>query len=154
MRRAVSRLLTTGSGSAIHRVVIAPLDAPLMRLSRGRVHFVKGTIPLVLLRTTGARSGVQRDVPLGYFTDGDDVILIASNYGQVRHPGWFHNLRADPRAALLVGGTSRPVDARLTAGAQRERLWARALEIYPGWAAYRARVPQREIGVFLLRAVG
>jgi hypothetical protein len=71
MRRAVSRLLTTGLGSAIHRVVISPLDAPLMRLSRGRVHFAKGTIPLVLLRTTGARSGVQRDVPLGYFTDGD-----------------------------------------------------------------------------------
>ena len=86
MLRLVTRILATGPGSADHRKVMAPLDAPMMRLTRGRVHFGKGTIPMVVLRSTGAKSGEQRDVPLGYFTDGDDVILIASNYGQTRHP--------------------------------------------------------------------
>jgi F420H(2)-dependent quinone reductase len=82
MRRSVARVLTTTPGSAIHRMFIAPLDTRLMHMTDGRFHLAKGTIPLVLLRTTGARSGVERVIPLAYFTDGDDVILIASNYGQ------------------------------------------------------------------------
>ena len=86
MRRVVGRILATATGSAIHRTFMAPLDTRLMHLTGGRVHFAKGTIPLVLLRTTGARSGVARDVPLAYFTDDDDVILVASNYGQTKHP--------------------------------------------------------------------
>ena len=86
MRRVVGRILATATGSAIHRMFMAPLDTRLMHLTGGRVHFAKGTIPLVLLRTTGARSGVARDVPLAYFTDDDDVILVASNYGQTKHP--------------------------------------------------------------------
>lgn len=104
MRRAVGRLLSTKPGSAIHRSIAAPLDAPLMRLSRGHFHFAKGTVPLVLLRTTGAKSGVQRDVPLGYFTDGDDVILIASNYGQAKHPSWYYNLLKHPKCQLFADG--------------------------------------------------
>lgn len=101
LRRAVARVLSTGPGSAIHRTLIAPLDAPLMRLTRGYVHFAKGTIPLVVLRTTGARSGVPRDVPLAYFTDGEDVILIASNYGQRNHPSWYHHLLKHPSCQLV-----------------------------------------------------
>lgn len=141
MRRAVSRLLTTGLGSAIHRVVISPLDAPLMRLSRGRVHFAKGTIPLVLLRTTGARSGVQRDVPLGYFTDGDDVILIASNYGQAKHPGWYYNLLKHPKCELFANGrsdSSGSFVAHPTDGADHDRLFALAERYASNFATYAA----------------
>src|ERR1700737_4072240 len=134
MRRAVGRLLSTGPGSAMHRTLIAPLDAPLMPLTRGHVHFAKGTIPLVVLRTTGARSGVQRDVPLAYFTDGDDVILIASNYGQAKHPSWYSNLLKHPACQLFADGRSDRggnFTASPTEGADHNRLF----ELAEGYAS-------------------
>ena len=129
MRRIVARVLSYGPGSAVHRRLMAPLDGPLMRLSRGHVHFGKGTIPLVVLRSTGAKSGIQRDVPLGYFTDGDDVILIASNYGQTHHPSWYYNLLKNPHCQLFAEGrTDRGGHfvARLTEGEDHDRLFALA----------------------------
>jgi deazaflavin-dependent oxidoreductase (nitroreductase family) len=141
MLRAVGRLLATKSGSAIHRMLIAPLDGPLMRLSGGHVHFAKGTIPLVLLRTTGARSGAQRDVPLGYFTDGDDVILIASNYGQAKHPSWYYNLLKYPKCQLFADGrrdSGGSFVARPTKGADRDRLFAQAEVYASNFKAYAA----------------
>jgi deazaflavin-dependent oxidoreductase (nitroreductase family) len=127
MRREVARILATTSGSAFHRKFMAPLDARLMHLTGGRVHFAKGTIRLVLLRTTGARSGVERDVPLSYFTDGDDVILVASNYGQAEHPSWYHNLLKNPECQLFADGRSDSGGsfiARPTDGADHDRLYA------------------------------
>jgi deazaflavin-dependent oxidoreductase (nitroreductase family) len=127
MRRAAGRILATTTGSAIHRMFIAPLDTRLMHLTGGRVHFAKGTMPLVLLRTTGARSGVERDVPLAYFTDGDDVILVASNYGQTKHPSWYYNLLKNPKCQLFADGRSDSGGsfiARPTDGAEHDRLFA------------------------------
>jgi len=127
MRQAVAGILATTTGSAIHRTFIAPLDTRLMHLTGGRVHLAKGTIPLVLLRTTGARSGVERDVPLAYFTDGDDVILVASNYGQDRHPSWYYNLLKNPKCQLFADGRSDSGGgfiASPTDGADHDRLFA------------------------------
>ena len=76
--------------------------------------------------------------------------MIASNYGQSSHPAWYHNLRADPQALLLVDGVTRAVVAELVTGERRERFWATAVALYPGWQVYRSRVPDRDIGVFLL----
>jgi len=86
MRRAVGIVFGTKAGSTIHRSLFAPLDLRLMRMTRGRFHTAKGSLPVVMLCTTGAKSGARREVTLAYFTDGDDVILIASNYGQEKHP--------------------------------------------------------------------
>ena len=141
MRRAAARILATRTGSAIHRLLIAPLDAPLMRLSGGRVHFAKGTVPLVLLRTTGAKSGAQRDVPLGYFTDGDDVILIASNYGQAKHPNWYYNLLKNPNCQLFADGRTNSGGsfiARPTEGADHDRLFALAEGYASNFKSYAA----------------
>jgi deazaflavin-dependent oxidoreductase (nitroreductase family) len=127
MWRAVSRILATTTGSAFHRTFMAPLDKRLMHLTGGRVHLAKGSIPLVLLRTTGTRSGVSRDVPLSYFTDGDDVILIASNYGQAKHPGWYYNLLKNPRCQLFADGrndSGGSFMARPTEGEDHDRLFA------------------------------
>ena len=139
MRSAVARILATAPGSAFHRKLMAPLDAKLMRLTRGRVHFAKGTIPLVLLRTTGAKSGAQRDVPLGYFTDRDDVILIASNYGQTKHPSWYYNLLKNPKCQLFADGRSDRCGsfvARPTEGADHDRLFALAETYASNFSAY------------------
>ena len=104
MRRAVGLLFGTKAGSTIHRSLFAPLDLRLMRMTRGRFHTAKGSLPVVMLRTTGAKSGARREVTLAYFTDGDDVILIASNYGQEKHPNWYYNLLKSPGASCLPTG--------------------------------------------------
>ncbi len=141
MRRAVGRILESAIGSALHRRLIAPLDAPLMRLSRGHVHSARGTVPLVVLRTTGAKSGIQREVPLGYFTDGDDVILIASNYGQARHPSWYYNLLKNPKCQLFADGRSDSGGsfiAHPTEGADHDRLFALAEGYVSSYKSYAA----------------
>ena len=74
------QLAPTKTGLAIWRKVAAPLEAPIMKATRGRVR-LNFAVPIVVLSSTGARSGERREIPLAYFTDGDDVILIASNYG-------------------------------------------------------------------------
>ena len=134
---ALLHLVATKPGSVIHRMIAARIDAPLMRLTRGHVDASFGTFPQVVLRTTGAKSGVQRDVPLGYFTDGDDVILIASNYGQATHPGWYYNLLKHPECELLAHGRSgRRFIARPAEGADRDRLFALAEDLYSGYTRY------------------
>jgi deazaflavin-dependent oxidoreductase (nitroreductase family) len=138
--------------SRVLAAVLHHLDRPVSRLTHGR-HTLTSLLTgltVAVLTTTGARSGARREVPVLGFPAEGGFVVIASNYGRARHPGWYHNLQADPRAELLVHGIRRPVTAALTTGAQRDRLWQAGLAIYPAWAAYRARVPDREIGVFLL----
>ena len=141
MRRAVSRILATKVGSTIHRTFMAPLDTRLIHLTRGRIHLAKGTFPVVLLRTTGAKSGIQRDVTLVYFTDGDDVILIASNYGQVKHPSWYYNLLKNPRCELFADGRSDSGGSFVacsTEGADHDRLFALAERYFTNFTSYAA----------------
>ena len=158
MLRVVTRILSTGPGSAVHRTVMAPLDGPLMRLTRGRLHFGKGTIPMVVLRSTGAKSGIPRDVPLGYFTDGEDVILIASNYGQARHPSWYYNLLKNPQCQVFPEGrTDRGGHfvARPTEGEDRDRLFALAEGYASNFASYAVKTDGiRTINVFRLSPAG
>jgi len=99
-KRAMQRVVATKPGAAIHRTIAARLDTPIMKATGGRVTLAVGAVPVVVLTTTGARSGQRREKPLVYFTDGDDVILTASNYGGARHPGWYHNLLAHPECEL------------------------------------------------------
>ena len=135
-RNALLRLVATKPGSVIHRMLAARIDAPLMRLTRGQVNTGLGAIPVVVLRTTGAKSGAQRDVPLAYFTVGDDVILIASNYGQAKHPGWYYNLLKHPECELLADGRGGRFVARPAEGADRDRLFTLAQGYYSGYTAY------------------
>lgn len=141
MRRAVGRFMSTRAGSAIHRRILAPLDTRLIRLTHGRVHFAKGAIPLVVVRTTGAKSGRPRDVTLTYFTDGDDVIVIASNYGQANHPSWYYNLLKNAQCQVFADGRpDRGGDfiARATDGGDHDRLYALAERYTSNFSAYAA----------------
>lgn len=141
MERAVGRMLGTKAGSTLHRLLLAPLDTRLIRLTGGRLHTAKGAVPVVMLRTTGAKSGAPRDVTLAYFTDGEDVILIASNYGQSRHPSWYYNLVKNPRCELFADG--RPdrggrFVARSTEGEDHDRLFGLMERYFPNFATYAA----------------
>ena len=124
------------------------VDPVLMRATGGRF---KSTItaPTVLLVHTGAKSGKKRSTPLGYFTDGDDVILIASRGGSVHHPAWYHNVLANPDVELWSKGVGGRYRAREAEGDERERLWGLATGFYPGFARYQERAGDRRIPVIV-----
>lgn len=128
------------------------VDRVLYTLTRGRATFTSWLtgLPVVMLTTTGARSGQPRTLPvLGIPVDGR-LIVIASNYGQDRNPAWYYNLRAQPKASIIFEGTRRDVVARELGGEEREHWYARGMDIYPGWASYRERAAHRQIPVIEL----
>ncbi|MGE5635989.1 MAG: nitroreductase family deazaflavin-dependent oxidoreductase [Nocardioidaceae bacterium] len=123
------------------------------RLTRGRhtlASLVSG-LPVVTLTTTGARSGEPRTVPVLGLPTPDGVAVIASNWGQRRHPDWYHNLRANPVGQITVGGVTRRFRAEEATGEERDRIWEEGLRIYPGWGQYEARASHRRFTVFVLR---
>jgi deazaflavin-dependent oxidoreductase (nitroreductase family) len=124
------------------------IDPYLMRATGGRV---KSTInaPTVLLTHTGAKSGKKRTTPLGYFTDGDDVVLIASRGGHRNHPAWYLNVTANPEVELWTKGGGGRYRAKEAKGEQRERLWDLATRFYPGFARYQERAGDRRIPVIV-----
>jgi deazaflavin-dependent oxidoreductase (nitroreductase family) len=130
------------------------LDHAVYRLTRGRATFVSLVtgLPIVMLTTTGAKSGQRRTLPLVALPDGDRVVIIASNYGQERNPSWYYNLRANPRASITLDNVTREVVARELEGEEREREYARGIDIYPGWTQYRRRA-NRQIPVIELTPV-
>ncbi len=137
-QRLIGRLLALKPISVFHRVVAAPTDEWLMRRTRGRLSTALGAAPVVMLRTTGAKSGAVRDVPLAYFTDDDDVVLIASNYGQAKYPSWYHNLVKNPECELFAHGRSGHFVAHITTGSDRDRLFSLAESAYRNFVQYAA----------------
>lgn len=91
---------------------------------------------LLLLTTTGARSGAAHTVPLGYLPDNDRVLVIGSAGGSPRHPAWFHNLLTTPRVRVEAGVFRYTADAVVLTGAERDRAFRRAVEDDPGWGEY------------------
>lgn len=128
---------------------LVTVDRWLGRLTRGR--FVAlGMAPSLVLTTTGRRSGQPRSQPLQYVRDGDDLIVIASNWGGEKDPGWSWNLRAEPRARVTLGGREMPVVAHEAEGGDRERLWTLIVDQWPGYEAYRTRASHRRLRIFRL----
>ncbi len=125
------------------------LNVPIYRATRGRIFGRIGRAPVLLLTTTGRRSGEARTAPVLYLADGERLIVIGSNAGNERSPAWALNLRAHPDATVEVGGERRSVRARVTDGEEREDLWRRMNEQYAGFDDYRLRT-NRDISVFVL----
>jgi deazaflavin-dependent oxidoreductase (nitroreductase family) len=128
---------------------VVPVHRAIARLTGGR--FVGyGVVPAMLLTTTGRRSGRPRTSPLLFARDGDGYVVTGSNWGQGQHPAWALNLRADPLATATVDGRRIPVRASLASGAERERLWAQMVGVWPPYETYRRRAGDRAIMVFRL----
>jgi deazaflavin-dependent oxidoreductase (nitroreductase family) len=109
--------------------------------------------PVLLLTATGAKSGEQRTTPVMYLPDGDRMVIFASKGGAPTNPGWYHNLRANPSATVEVGGDTFEVDAVVTDGDERERLFRKQAELYPQFADYATKTT-RQIPVVALAPKG
>ena len=91
---------------------------------------------LVLLTTTGARTGQQRTTPMMFHRDGDRILVVAANAGAPRHPDWYRNLEREPRVTVEVGGEAYPAIATVLAGEERNREWAALKKAYPFFAEF------------------
>jgi len=152
LQKGLRRLAASGPGSWLFSRLLHRIDRPVYKLTRGRHTFssVFTGLPVVMLTTTGARSGVQRTVPVLGLPAPEGLVVLATNWGQARHPAWYHNLRADPRATVVVNGATRSVRAVTATGERRARIWQEGLKIYPGFSQYERRAPHRDIAMFVL----
>ena len=121
----------------------------LYRTSGGRVGGRMMGMPVLLLTTTGRKTGEPRTSPLMYFPEGDACVVIASNAGEPQLPAWWLNLRADPRATVRRGREVARVRAREAAGEERARLWAKLIQLDRSYETYRQRTT-RQLTVVLL----
>ena len=135
LQRQWERLARTPFGRWYDIHLASPVDAMLLRASGGRLRLV-GPLPTATLTTTGARSGRLREVPVVYFHDDSDVIVVASSFGRDRHPAWYHNLVAHPDCRL---NDLTFTAAEVTDPDDYERLFGLAERVYAGYADYRAR---------------
>ena len=108
--------------------------------------------PMVLIHHIGAKSGIERVTPLGYFPVGDDrFAVVASSGGSPRHPDWYHNLKANPVITAEVGAETLTVVAEELDGAARAELWPKLVARFPTVGEYQATTA-RQIPVFVLTA--
>lgn len=127
------------------------LNIPLYRISGGRIGGKVGRAPVLLLTTTGRKSGQQRTAPVVYLADGANLVLINTNAGNAKIPAWSFNLKANPEAEVELGREHRRVRARVAAGEERAELWRKHIEQYAGFDDYKEKLgPDREISVFVL----
>lgn len=129
------------------------LHSSLYRATGGRVAGRVLGRPVLLLTTTGRKSGEPRTVPLLYLRDGENLVVVASNGGTAGDPAWWLNLRANPEATVEAGGRKTRVRAEEAAGEERQRLWARLVEMYGPYESYQERT-DRTIPVIILRPDG
>jgi deazaflavin-dependent oxidoreductase (nitroreductase family) len=141
----------TRLGGKLFITVFPAIDRRLMPLTGGRLSTGLGQ-PVVLLHVRGARSGIERTVPLLATKTGDTVLLVASKAGALKNPAWYHNVRANPEVEVTIDGQRRPMRAEIASeGEGRERLWGIVCDNYSGYAAYARRAGGRVIPVVALK---
>ena len=131
---------------------VTRIHCVLYRSSNGAIGGRIANSPVLLLTTTGRRSGKQRTVPLLYLMDGRNVVLVASNGGAVRHPTWWLNLQTTPEAWIQIKSIRRRVKAEQASAAEKQRLWPRLTAMYPGYKRYQ-EITDRDIPVVILRSI-
>jgi F420H(2)-dependent quinone reductase len=143
----VSRMSMSLPAGALR--AIGKLNVPLYRISRGRLFGRVGGAPVLLITTTGRRSGEQRTAPVVYLAEGERIVLIGSNAGNKRAPAWSLNLKTNPDCDVQMRGERRAMRARVAEGEERAELWRAMNEQYAGFDDYQKRT-DREIAVFVL----
>lgn len=133
----------------VFRVVMS-IFTQIYRISNGKIMGRMAGLNILLLTTTGRKSGKPRVTPLGYFEHGDAYVIIASNAGMDKHPEWFLNLKANPHVNVRIREKELHATAKLAVAEQRKRLWDRLVGLSPQYERY-TRGTRREIPVILLQ---
>ena len=152
LKPLIYRFASSRVGAALFAPTLHLVDRFVFRISNGRAFATSALagLPIVMLTSTGAKSGTRRTVPLVGIRDGDKVVLIASYYGSTRHPAWYYNLRAHPEATLSIDGQSRNYIARAATASEYDHYWGQAVSLYVGYAAYKSRTGGRSIPIMVL----
>jgi deazaflavin-dependent oxidoreductase (nitroreductase family) len=158
LQRFVQKFASTRPGAWFGAHAMHHFDRAFFKLSGGRATLTSyiGGLPMVMLTTNGAKSGLPRATPLVAIQDETNprrLALIASNWGQDHHPGWYHNLKANPLAHCAIDGVSSTYLAHEASGEEYTRFWQKATQTYLGYPLYRQRVGERRIPIMVLEAV-
>jgi deazaflavin-dependent oxidoreductase (nitroreductase family) len=155
VQKLLRRVAASGPGAWLFARILHRIDRPINRLTRGRYTLsgLLSGLPVVMLTTTGAKSGQPRTTPVLGFPVNGGVAVAAANWGQDRDPSWYHNLRAHPDAEVVVDGIRRRVRAVEAEDQRRAEIWQQGLRVYPGWEQYERRATHRRICVFVLEPV-
>lgn len=156
VQRMMQRVARIGPVSKVFQKTLYAIDRPLYRWTKGRVT-VPGLVaglPVVMVTTTGAKSGEPRSMPLLGIPLGDDVAVIGSNFGTEHTPGWVYNLEANPAATVGWRDREVAVIARRANDEETERAFDLGSGYYSGFPAYRERAGHRDIRVFVLEPTG
>ena len=132
------------------RRFVYPLHRSLYRMTGGLVGHRTPEGTVLLLTTTGRKTGQRRTQPLLYCRDGDDFVVVASNGARDRHPAWYLNVQAHPDVELRAGRTHMKARASVATPDEKARLWPKLTDYYKGWAYYQTQT-DREIPVVVLR---
>lgn len=146
-------------GAALFSKFLHLVDKPVMKLTNEKFsvpQFVAG-LPCVRLTSTGAKSGASRTIPTIGLPDEDNIVLICSNWGQSRNPGWYYNLKKHALAELAFvteNGESfigKFMAEEIDDDNEYERLWRKACDVYIGYPKYRTRAANRRIPIMLMK---
>ncbi len=126
------------------------LNLLVIRASRGLVGTLLLRQTVLILHTTGRRSGKERLTPISYFSTDGEYFLVGSNWGRKRHAAWYYNLMAHPHGLIEVKGEKIPIEASLAEGPEYDRLWETAVRRYRGYLSYQKKV-RRHIPIVILK---
>jgi deazaflavin-dependent oxidoreductase (nitroreductase family) len=139
-------------GGIFYHVVCRRIDTLLIPITKGRLSLGPPG-QTVLLTTTGARTGRPRHAAVAFLWRGDEMIVVASKGGAPHHPGWYHNLTANPRVRTRYRGADEQRVAREATGTERDALFREAAATFSNFAAYQERATQRTIPVMILSKI-
>jgi deazaflavin-dependent oxidoreductase (nitroreductase family) len=152
LQRGVQTVTSTRPGAWLMSRLLTRADVAATRLSRGRVSLPRmlAGLPVLVLTSTGRRSGQPRSTHLIAVPLDDTVALLGTNFGQTTTPAWVLNLEADPRASVTYDGVTREVVAREATEEERSRILAGSRSVYGGYAKYQQRITGRRLRMFVL----
>ena len=152
VQRLMQRIASTRPVAWVFQRTLFPIDRALYNATGGKVTVVGllAGLPVIMVTTTGARSGKERTMPLLGIPMGDALVIIGTNYGQERTPGWVYNLEKDPHATIGYNGRSVPVEARLADEDETAEAFRRGAAVYGGYDKYAERIEGRVVRAFVL----
>jgi deazaflavin-dependent oxidoreductase (nitroreductase family) len=152
VQAAMQHVAATKAGAWFFARTLHHVDTALLRLSRGEITLpgVMAGLPVLTVTTIGARTGQRRSAPLVGVPAGEDIAVIGTSFGQPRTPGWYHNMRANPKVEVTYRNKTIKAVAREAGDEEGRAIWERARTIYVGYEAYATRIRNRRIHIMIL----